>query len=541
MERFRRFLEYTAIALLSGWILFLTVFGNSVETRADETSSSTSAKTGQSLYDALKAIYGDSSSSTSSSGSTSTTSSTSTVTVEQMMKRMETEPIGPSVEESSLDELFHEDYKVYEERLGDTYTIYTNVKNGGVTNRPVVIDVPKGVGASLKRDGSDVPFTSKQILEDEGSYVLNLFIGSNEDDIKNFASQTYLRAKFRFRIQYSKGVAGVVGEGAEEEEISSNELTETPEYLPEDMVPDDYVYDESEFEGLTEEEGEEEVSGAPAVAAPKEAELQSSYDTDTGYYINTLRTGDFFYSSVPNGGITNDGVMLQEAEGLTFTAYRNGELYEAFTPGEYIQEAGSFEVYVSKEGDSTFSQEYPGAQPAIRFRIIDGPVSDLRIVTAPDGVNLRNVRCNGLDLTHEEAYIARDTVYLADDGEYELTLEDESGSREVYFTLDTVQPMIAVGVEPNLATINYLSEDASRAVLYKGEEVVSDQALLQSVTTPGKYTLYVYDDAGNYSKSEFTVTYRINAAAVIAIIAVIALIAGVVVYIIRMRKKVKVV
>ena len=541
MERFRKLLKYTAILLLSAWILFLSVFGNSVVIRADEATTSSSSGTGQSLYDALKAIYGDSSSKSSSSSS-STTSSSSVVTIEQMMKKMETTPIGPSVEESSLDELYHEDYKVYEERLGESYTIYTNVKNGGVTNRPVVIDVPAGVGTSLKKDGADVSFTSKQLLEDEGSYVLSLFIGANEDDVKNFASQTYLRAKFRFRIQYSKGVAGVVGEGAEEEEISEEAVPGEAEYLPEDMLPDDFVYDESETEEPSGTEQPETVeNAAPVVEAPAEAELKSEYDTDTGYYRNVLRTGDYFFTNVPNGSITNEGVLIQEAEGISLSAYLDGNAYEGFTPGEYIQVPGSFAIYAQKEGDSAFSAEYGNGLPAFRFRIVNGPVSDLRIITAPDGSSIRNVRLNGLDLDHEEVFLNRDTIYLSEDGEYELTLDDEAGSREVYFTLDTIQPIVSVGVEPNLATIQYLNSDASRAELYKGDEMVSDQALLQTVTTPGKYTLYVYDEAGNYSRSDFTVNYRINAAAVVAIIAVIAIIAGVVIYLLRMKKKVKVV
>ena len=539
MERLKRILEYTAVALLSSWILFLAVFGSTVEIRADEESSSSttssSSSTGRSLYDALKAIYGDSSSSSSSSGSSSTTSSSSTVTLEQLMQKMETQPIGPTVEEASLDELYHEDYKVYEEKLGDTYTIYTNVKNGGVTNRPVVIDVPKGVGVSMKKDGSDMAFASKQVLESEGSYVMNLFIAANEDDARDFASRNYLRAKFRFRIQYSPGVAGIVGEGAEEE-VSDNSLEEVPEYLPEDMIPDDFEYDESEFEALTETQEEPKVSTPPA-----EAELKSEYDNDTGYYRNVLRTGDYFYSNVPNGSITNDGVLIQEAEGLTYTAYMNGEPFEGFTPGEYIQSTGNFEIFVSKENDGAFSQMYSKGRPAIRFRIVNGPASDLRIITAPDGVTIRNVRRNGLDLSYEEAFIRKDTAYLSEDGEYELTFEDEAGSREVYFTLDTVQPIVSVGVRPNEATINYMSSDVTRAVLYKGNELISDPQLVRTVTKPGKYTLYAYDDAGNYSKSEFTVNYRINAAAVIAIIAVLALIAGVVIYLVRMKKKVKVV
>ncbi|MBQ4241538.1 MAG: hypothetical protein II732_01850, partial [Lachnospiraceae bacterium] len=207
MDKIKKILKHILIAVLLAWVLILEILRSPVEIRADGTSSTTSStNTGQTLYDALRSIYGE-------SGSSSSTSSTSTscVTVEQMMKKMETEPIGPEVADTELDELYHEDYKVYEERLGD-YTIYANVKNGGMTNRPVVIDVPKGVGATMKKDGSDISFVSKEVIEGEGAYVLDLFVGSDEDDFANFSDQTFLRAKFRFRIQYNTGVNGVVGE-----------------------------------------------------------------------------------------------------------------------------------------------------------------------------------------------------------------------------------------------------------------------------------------------------------------------------------------
>ena len=70
---------------------------------------------------------------------------------------------------------------------------------------------------------------------------------------------------------------------------------------------------------------------------------------------------------------------------------------------------------------------------------------------------------------------------------------------------------------------------------------ISDPQIVDSVTKSGKYRLVVFDAAGNSSESEFTVRYRINAAAVIAILAVMGIIAGVLIYVLRMKKNVKVV
>ena len=133
MDTAKKILKFCGAIALTAWMLLLLTVAPAMEIRADENSTSTSSSSsGQTLYDALKAIYGDSGSSSSTSGSSSTnssTSSSSSLTTDQLMKRMETEVIGPTVQDASLSELYHEDYKVYEERLGDDYTIYANVKN----------------------------------------------------------------------------------------------------------------------------------------------------------------------------------------------------------------------------------------------------------------------------------------------------------------------------------------------------------------------------------------------------------------------------
>ena len=162
------------------------------------------------------------------------------------------------------------------------------------------------------------------------------------------------------------------------------------------------------------------------------------------------------------------------------------------------------------------------------------------MVTAPDGATIRNVRFNGID-DDGSLFLDDRTVHLIQDGYYEFTFDDAAGTREVTVTLDTEDPIFTVEVQPNEAAITYFSDDVARCVLYKGDELISDPAIVTSVTDAGRYRLYVYDGAGNRSMSEFTVRYRINAAAVIAILAVLWIIAGVVVYLIRMKTKVKVV
>ena len=535
-----------------------------VNFRAEEKSSSA----GQSLYDALRAVYGNRSGSSSDSDSSSEkrddtgeakkeekkeNSSEEEITTDELMKRMETVPIGPTVTTAALEETYHADYKVYEEKLGSSYTIFSNVKNGGVTKRPVVIDVPTGVGTSMKKDGSDIPFVSKKTIAAEGTYVLDLFVSDTSDAMEPFSKRNYLRAKFRFRIQYNKGVGGVIGEDYskedDESEISATESSsednplnlpeellrnDTEEtMLPEDMLPDDFVFEE------TDEDEEEKEKEEEKPEKPLEIDISSSYDSETGYYKNTLLNGDSFYSSLPNGSLTNEGVLIQEAEGLKYTAFRNGKEYEDFALGDYTSEEGSYTIYISKPGDSAFEKSYPDRIPAFRFRIISGAVYDIGIINAPENTKIRSARYNGLDI-EDKMLLTDERLRLDGDGDYEITFEDEAGSREVYFTLDTEQPLFAVQTMPNEAAISYYSKDISRVVLNRGNTVVSDGGPVYSVKKTGNYTIYVYDKAGNMSYADFTVTYMLNTAAVIAIISVLLLIAGLTAYMIRIKRKVKV-
>lgn len=132
-KRIIQILKFCLVTALVCWIGVLSLPADIVSADDDDTTSSSSSSAGQTLYDALRAIYGDTSNTSSTStSSTSSKATSSTMTTEQLMKRMETEPVGPTVNDVSLEEIYHEDYKVYEERLSDTYTIYANVKNGEI-------------------------------------------------------------------------------------------------------------------------------------------------------------------------------------------------------------------------------------------------------------------------------------------------------------------------------------------------------------------------------------------------------------------------
>ena len=540
------FFALAALALL---------FGGVVEARASD-SSDISAST-RDVLNALRSLYGrESGSSSSSSSSAAQAASSNVVTIEQRMQNIESAMIGPKVEEVDLSELFHENYRVYEERLNDDVMILTTVANGTVINRPVMLDVPKGVYTVLKRDGEEVSFESREPIRDQGSYVLSIYVLGEDQDEKPFSEQVIQRAKFRFRIQYEVGIEGVSAQVEGEEEESEEEDAAPSEFLfgedtvsedlmPEELQPDDFEYQEPE------EETAEEIP--PEIEEPVEEEsvpvdtvdtgflrangMSLEYDPVTGFYKNTLLTNDVFYTNVPNGMVTNDPVMIQESDTLNFTVYKDGEVLENYEPGQYFQESGSYLVQPIKD-DASYINIYNGNYPSFRFRIVTGPVSDLGVINAPYGTTIGNVTYGGA--TDPRAMINDGTVALERDGDYMVTMNMPSGQAEVYVPIDTTLPVFGVSVRPNVADIVYYTDDVTACTLYSRDAVVEDGHIINQVTKPGDYTLVAYDTAGNSWTSSFSVRYQVNAGAVIAILLVIGLIVALAVYILKIRKKVSI-
>ncbi len=556
----------------------------------DTSNTNNSNNTGQTLYDALSRIYGNSTNNGNGSntgnntgsntgnstgtGSGSNTNQNQTSVVDQIMQGMESEVKGPEVSEGGLSEYYHQNYKVYEESLNDDVSVFTNVANGSVVNRPVVLDIPEGVAYRMKRDGKVVEVASEEPITEPGSYVLTLYVLSEDQDNIPFSQQKISKSKFRFRIQYETGVAGfdaIEGETVPESlsvssnipgvgipglpSLSSNEANSVSEnnsllfgegddeYLPDDLRPDDYDYSFSPTVSGNAPDAGNDLTPEDGKTTPEEAFLAANgmngvYDPDSGYYKNTLLTKDYFYTNVPNGMLTNEPVMIQAAGNLIYTVYKDGEVLEGYEPGEYLRDGGSYTVIVSGKNES-FTSVYGDRLPVFHFRIISDPVSDLGVLNAPENMTFRSVRFEGEDIS-QKAVMRPDTVRLIEDGTYEITMDSGYGSTELSVALDTVQPIFSVSVEPNLATITYKTNDIDHCVLYKNGELASNTGIVKELTEAGEYTLTAYDKAGNKSEAVFRVSYRINSGAVFAILIVLALIGGGVFYLLRIRKKVSI-
>ena len=479
----------------------------------------------------------------------------------EIVEDQETE--GPQVEDVSLSERHHEDFGVYEEDMGNRYFLYATVENGGITDQPVSVDIPAGLTFVMEKDGVQIPYSSGQTVSERGSYMLTLT--GPDDPSLPFSEQTILKAVFRFRIQervvpeteeaqeafssessrggYDETEAAVETEEAAEtvEIIEETEETEETEGLPEDVFNDDLSLNEDALdasidellgtdEGRIDQDAYNEVTG-----------LASYYDSSSGLFKNDLLTGASFYTNVPNGMVTNSAVRMETADEIDFAVLKDGEALE-YEAGMTFDEAGSYMIYPS-QGTTVYLGEYgTDKRPMFHFRIVSGPIRDMGIYNAPQGYEIGRITLDGEAVT-EGLDESGSWCYLAEDGEYEILLSHEenmTSDLNVTIVRDSTQPRFLVSVEDSTAYFQYQSDDIAYCRLYRGDELVSDGQIPAMVSGSGTYRLEAYDEAGNMAYSEFEIDFHFNTGAIVVIVLVIALIVGLVVFLRRTRRQIKV-
>ena len=206
------------------------------------------------------------------------------VTISPDIPAMDSDPIGPTIKTVSLGEYYHENYKLYEERFGDFYAIYSNIANGSISNQAAMFDVPAGVSVRMTRNGREVPFNNKTKIADEGTYVIQFYILEGDTQDLPAWQQTIDWAKFTFRIQYTAGLDGQPL--VMEQDLS--ELESFAELIPEEEEPIEIPEEIPEEETEEEPEEPQQVPATPQSDMNLNDPLETEYDASTGYYKMTL-------------------------------------------------------------------------------------------------------------------------------------------------------------------------------------------------------------------------------------------------------------
>lgn len=451
----------------------------------------------------------------------------------------------PSVEEVSISETYYDEYEIYCLDMAGKYFFYSSVGNRGITDKPVFVDIPANMNYIMLKDGVETPYTSKQILSENGSYVFYFKVVRNPSD--PVSMQKFYEAEYNFRIQpkakkpeasvqstegYSEDVKEESVNPYAEWQLTEEILTDVPEPGKEEetRAEGEATGEETETAGSTwelpKESGKEEEEGEEASLQPGGV---TEYDYTAGMYRTSFGERLYLYASVPNGIMTNYGVTL-DVSGVngSLTILKDGIEYP-LPEGQTLEDAGSY-VLLVKDGEKTYTYG---------FRILGDAERALDMYTVPVGMELEAVYIDGISQNVNDFIDVSGTfrVNFKEDGRYRLVIRDSFGAVfDSELIRDSEPPVVTVEVTGKGAQISYKDRAEIESVILRssdGEEVYS---IVESVTKAGSYELEACDYAGNRTMVTFQVKRKLNKATIASILILIGILAGGLVFYIRTRK-----
>ena len=475
--------------------------------------------------------------------------------------------------ESNVEVYLSESYKanfgLYEQGFNNRYFIYSNISNGGITSDPVVLDIPENLSFTMEKDGKPIAYKSGTAVSALGVYVMTIRLDETDG-----IHTTHYTAIFRFRImeaaaqvqpditdpsqggiyvtpevdypQVSDEEIEEIGRRYEdltpEEQALLEEISAGSEVIDEEFLNEDGTINQEALDRLMAEKMEEmgEIDDIYVKEGINDGTgIASVYDSVSGYYKHTLRSGQVFYAQVTNGGIATSSVGVTVSDGLEFTVYKDGEVYESEEPNFYT-EPGSY-LLIPTSKDVVYLDAYQEEKPVFSFRIIDYnyATNNLSLIHAPEGYSIGKVYLEEEEC-HSAAIINESTVMLREDGNYRIEMTDGITALEVAYRLDRIRPKFVVQTQKNQAHIGYLSTDCASTQIYRNDQLYSEGDLVYVVDKTGSYKFFVFDSAGNYSGKAFEIKYGFNKGAIVAIAIVIAAIIGLFAYLRYLNTHVKV-
>lgn len=442
---------------------------------------------------------------------------------------------------------------LYEEILAKQIVFYSNIPNGAVIDYAVVLDLPETISVAMEKDGEKTEYNPGETIEAPGKYSLTMTVGG--DELLGGKENEVYYGLFRFWIidippdsypeyssdesqytdnDYTESVEN--SENADIDEVPDDgESADSDESVPADTVSGEAAADSTEDGGDgsdsadSGDESQSDTNDSAGFVLPKNdsAVKLTQYAESDGIRAVT-DNGTEFFCSVPAGTAAVGPVTLDVSQDAEYRLLKNDEEQADFDFGSPVTEKGEYSLLVT-DGDD-------GEPAEFRFSITGENVSGLTEYTVPDGCVIVNaalgksgIRSNG------------NSVDLGSEGEYSIEISCGAYKFTEKFTLDNTPPEFAVnGLDENgksiggTVMIELISEDVDGyTVFLNGKSVQSGLSLSE----PGKYTVVVYDKAGNSSAQDFEIIYQMNGMAVVSIILAGALVAAGAVFFILTRKK----
>lgn len=431
---------------------------------------------------------------------------------------------------------------LYEEILAKQIVFYSNISNGAVIGYSVDLDLPDTITVLMEKDGEKIEYDHGETIEEPGKYSLTMMV-SGEDLLGGKPNEIYY-GLFRFWIadipvesvsEYGSYEAPYTEESydgdyeSSESTVSSESPADDPGSV--EAVPDSPA-DGSDSSAPTDggDADQSEPGGEETEFILPETDSAvglSQYAESQGIRAFT-DNGTEFYSSVPAGTAAAAPVRLDITADAEFLLLKNGEEQTGFDFGRAVTEKGEYKLLVT---------DSESGEPAeFCFTIIGENVRELTKYTVPDGCVIEKAAHGKIEIRANG-----NSADLGSEGEYSFDISCGAYEFTESFTLDNTPPEFTVnGLDQNGKSyggnvfIELVSDDVDGyTIMLDGKPARNSLSLSDA----GKYTVVVYDRAGNSSAQSFEIIYQMDGMAVVSIILVGALVIAGVVFFIITRKK----
>lgn len=250
---------------------------------------------------------------------------------------------------------------------------------------------------------------------------------------------------------------------------------------------------------------------------------ECSYDSSADQYLINIDNIQV-KSSVADGMITNNIVSIETDLLTDFSLYKDGEIAE-ITDLSKIDELGNYVLLY-------------GGKKVLEFKIV-GEYSTLEFFYMPEGFYVKDVLIDG-----EPAEYDYNVVPMTTEGVYEVTYVCEATNRTYLFRtcVDRTAPVLTLdeldkkGRAKGPVDLTDREIGSYVKVVLDGKEVEEQDVLTKS----GKYTVTIYDLAGNSTTYNFTIMLYFNMSSTVFMLLILAVVIGVVAYIVVSAKLLRV-
>ena len=250
---------------------------------------------------------------------------------------------------------------------------------------------------------------------------------------------------------------------------------------------------------------------------------ECSYDSSTDQYVINIDNIQV-KSSVADGMIINNVVSIETDSLTEISLYKDGKIAEIMDLSQ-IDELGNYVLLY-------------GGKHVLEFTIV-GEYITLDYFYTPEGFYVKDVLIDG-----EPAEYDYNVVPMTTEGVYEVTYVCEATNRTYLFRtcVDRTAPVLTLdeldkkGRAKGPVDLTDREIGSYVKVVLDGKEVEEQDVLTKS----GKYTVTIYDLAGNSTTYNFTIMLYFNMSSTVFMLLILAVVIGVVAYIVVSAKLLRV-